>query len=83
MNPDLPYEDDTFVELQKLQAGRAERENAYFSFIIQHKGSATVFKATARDRVELAAKIASGDYEDVDPRNDQSPANLDEDATDE
>lgn len=83
MNPDLPYEDETFVELQKLPAVSAGGATDSFCFIIQHKGSETVFKATARDRDELAAKIAAGQYEDVDPRNDKSPVDLDADATDE
>ena len=31
----------------------------------------------------MAAKIATGQYQDIDPRNDEPPADLDEDATDE
>lgn len=83
LNRNMAYEDDSFVELQQLPAIGPDGQNEYFTFIIQHKGSETVFEATAKDRDELAAKIASGQYEDVDPRNDKTPADLKTDATDE
>jgi hypothetical protein len=83
MDPDLPYEDETFVETRKVPAVGQDGVNGNFWFIIQHKGSETVFRTLARDRDELAAKIAAGEYEDVDPRNNQSPPDLDDDATDE
>jgi hypothetical protein len=44
---------------------------------------AIIYKVIATDRDELAAKIANGQYHDIDPRNDETPADLDEDATDE
>ena len=84
MNPDLSYEDETFVELHKRPDASTDAEGkVYFRFAIQHKGSETVYQVLARDRDELAAKIAAGEYEDIDRRNDRSPANLDDDATDE
>ena len=83
MTPDLPYEDETFVELQKLPAVSTDNENDQFCFVIQHKGSEVIYQVIATDRDELAAKIATGQYEDIDPRNDATPADLDEDATDE
>ena len=83
MTSELPYEDETFVELQKLPAVTRDTENAHFCFVIQHKGSEVIYKVIAQDRDELAAKIAAGAFEDIDPRNDQTPADLDEDATDE
>jgi hypothetical protein len=83
MTPDLPYEDETFIELQNLPAVTKDNENAHFCFVIQHKGSEVIYKVIARDRDELAAKIAAGEFEDIDPRNDETPADLDEDATDE
>ena len=83
MNRDLPYEDDSFIEKQQLPAASRGGAGDSFVFLIQHKASGNVFQAVARDRDELAAKIAAGAYEDVDPRNDRSPDNLDEDATDE
>jgi hypothetical protein len=83
MTPDLPYEDETFVELQKLPAITRDNEKVHFCFVIQHKGSEVIYKVIARDREELAAKIAAGEFEDIDPRNDETPADLDEDATDE
>jgi hypothetical protein len=83
MTPDLPFEDETFVELQKLPAVTRDNENNRFCFVIQHKGSQVIYKVIATDRDELAAKIATGQYQDIDPRNDETPADLDEDATDE
>ena len=83
MTPDLPYEDETFVELQKLPAVTKDNENAHFCFVIQHKGSEVIYKVIARDRDELAAKIGAGEFEDIDPRNDVTPPDLDNDATDE
>ena len=83
MTPDLPYEDETFVELQKLPAVTTDNENNQFCFVIQHKGSEVIYKVIAADRDELAAKIATGQYHDIDPRNDETPADIDEDATDE
>jgi len=83
MLPDLPYEDDTFVELQKIPAVTRDNENARFCFVIQHKGSEVIYKVMAQDRDELAAKIAAGEFVDIDPRNDETPAHLDDDATDE
>jgi hypothetical protein len=83
MNRDLPYEDDNFIEKQMLPAASRGGPSDACVFIIQHKGSENIFEVTARDRDELAAKIAAGQYEDVDPRNDRSPADLDADATDE
>jgi hypothetical protein len=83
MSADPPYEDESFIEIKQLPApGHGGAANS-FIFIIQHKGSEIVYQAVARDRDELAAKIAAGEYEDVDPRNDRSPVDLDEDATDE
>ena len=82
MNADLPYEDESFVERKMLRAP-SQGDEANFIFIIQHNGSEVFYQAAARNRDELAAKIAAGEYEDVDPRNDRSPANLDDDATDE
>lgn len=83
MNRDLPYEDDSFVEKSMLPAATHNGVSGYFAFLIQHKASDNVFQVLARDRDELAAKIAAGEYDDVDPRNDRSPDNLDADATDE
>ena len=83
MTPDVPYEDETFVELQKLPAITRDNENDHFCFVIQHKGSEVIYKVIARDRDGLAAKIAAGEFEDIDPRNDETPPDLDEDATDE
>ena len=83
MTRELPYEDETFVELQRLPAVTKDAEKAQFCFVIQHKGSEVIYKVIARDRDELAAKIVAGDFEDIDPRNDETPADLDEDATDE
>lgn len=83
MTPELPYEDETFAELQRLPAVTKDTEHDYFCFVIQHKGSEVIYKVIAQDRTELAAKIAAGRFEDIDPRNDETPADLDEDATDE
>lgn len=83
MTLDPPYEDDTFVELQKLPAITRDNEHDHFCFVIQHKGSEVIYKAIAKDRDELASKIAAGQFEDIDPRNDETPADLDADATDE
>ena len=83
MTPDLPYEDETFVELQKLPAVTKDNENPHFCFVIQHKGSEVIYKVIAQDRDDLAAKIAAGYFEDIDPRNDETPPHLDEDAPDE
>jgi len=83
MTPDLPYEDESFVELQKLPAVTRDNEHAHFCFVMQHKGSEVIYQVIARDRDELAAKIATGEFADIDPRNDQTPPDLDEDATDE
>jgi hypothetical protein len=83
MTADLPFEDETFVELQKLPAVTRDNENNQFCFVIKHKGSDVIYKVMATDRDQLAAKIAAGQYHDIDPRNDETPADLDEDATDE
>ncbi len=83
MMPDPPYEDESFVELQKIPAVTRDSEHDHFCFVIQHKGSEVIYKVIAQDRDELAAKIAAGEFEDIDPRNDETPADLDEDATDE
>ena len=83
MTLDPPYEDDSFVELQKIPRVNTHNETEHFSFVIQHKGSDVIYKVIAKDRDELAAKIAAGEFQDVDPRNDETPADLDEDATDE
>lgn len=83
MNRDLPYEDDSFVERQKLPAITKDDESEHFCFVIQHKGSEVIYRVIAKDRDELAAKIAAGEFEDIDPRNDETPADLNEDATDE
>ena len=83
MTPDPPYEDESFVELQKLPGVANDNEAEHFCFVIRHKGSEVIYKVIAKNRDELAAKIAAGEFEDVDPRNDDTPANLDEDATDE
>ena len=42
MTPDLPYEDDSFVELQKLPAVTTDNANNQFCFVIQHKGSEVI-----------------------------------------
>ena len=83
MTPDLPYEDETFLELQNLRAVSNDNEKDHFCFVIRHKGSEVIYKVMARDRHELAAKIAAGQFQDIDPRNDETPADLGEDATDE
>lgn len=83
MNRDQPYEDDSFVETQMLPAATQGGASNGFVFLIRHKGSENTFEVVAKDREELAAKIAAGDFEDVDPRNDRTPPNLDDDATDE
>ena len=83
MTPDLPYEDDTFVELQKTPAVTTNNDKDQFCFVIQHKGSEVIYQVIATDRDDLAAKIAAGQYHDIDPRNDETPADLDADATDE
>ena len=83
MNPDQPYEDESFAELRKLSAADSVAETGAYCFILRHKGSDVIYQVIARDRDELAAKIAAGQYEDVDPRNDVSPPGLDDDATDE
>jgi hypothetical protein len=83
MTTDLPYEDETFVELQKLAAVTSDAVTEHFCFIIQHKGSDVIYRVIAKDRDELAGKIAAGEFEDIDPRNDETPADLDDDATDE
>lgn len=83
MNRDLPYEDESFIEKQMLPAASQGGPSNAFVFLIQHKGSENIFEVIARDRDELAAKIAAGEYEDVDPRNDRTPDDLDADATDE
>ena len=83
MPPDLPYEDDSFVELQRLPAITRDNETDHSCFVIQHKGSEVIYKVIAKDRDELAARIAAGQFEDIDPRNDDTPPDLDEDATDE
>ena len=82
MTRDQPYEDDSFIEIQMLPSAQGGELNG-FIFLIRHKGSENTFEVIAKDRDELAARIAAGHFEDVDPRNDRSPANLDEDATDE
>jgi hypothetical protein len=85
MNPDLPYEDENFVEEHKLPVQSRDGDNDYWMFILRHKASENVFRTVAKDRVELAAKIEVGDYEDADRRNtgfdERNPE--DEDATDE
>jgi hypothetical protein len=83
VKPELPYEDATFVELQKLPAVTKDSAADHFCFVIRHKGSDVIYRVLAKDRDELAAKIATGQFEDIDPRNDETPAGLDEDATDE
>jgi len=83
MTPDLPYEDETFVELQKLPAVTKNNERDHFCFVIQHKGSEVIYRVIAKDRTELAAKIVAGAFDDIDPRNDETPPDLDADATDE
>jgi hypothetical protein len=83
MTPDMPYEDETFVELQKIPAVTKNTDGDRFCFVIQHKGSEVIYEVIAKDREELAVKIAAGQYADIDPRNDKTPAHLDEDATDE
>ena len=83
MTPDLRYEDESFVELQRLPAVTKDNENEYFCFVIQHKGSEVIYRVIAQDRSELAAKIAAGEFDDIDPRNDETPPDLDADATDE
>jgi hypothetical protein len=82
MDRDVPYENESFIELQKLPAITSDIEH-HFCFVIQHKGSEVIYQVMAKDRDELAAKIAAGEFHDIDPRNDASPADLDEDATDE
>ena len=50
MTPGLPFEDETFVELQKLPAVTRDNENNQFCFVIQHKGSEVIYKVIATDR---------------------------------
>ena len=83
MDPNLPYEDESFVERQKLPAITKDHDHERFCFVIQHKGSEVIYKVIAKDRDELAARIAAGQFQDIDPRNDETPADLNEDATDE
>ena len=83
MTPDLPYEDESFVELQRLPAVTRDNAKEHFCFVIQHKGSEVIYRVIAQDRSELAVKIAAGEFDDIDPRNDETPPDLDADATDE
>ena len=51
--------------------------------IHQRNDPSTPDAVIAKDRDELATKIAAGEFEDIDPRNDETPVDLDDDATDE
>lgn len=86
LNPNIPYEDDNFVEEHRLPHVNRSTGDDDWMFIFRHKASENVFRTPAKDRHELAAKIDVGDYEDADRRNTGfSERNLggDEDQTDE
>jgi hypothetical protein len=62
---DPPYEDDNYVEDNKLPTLNPDE----FRFGIRHKKSRNLFWVSAKDRQELADTVDVGDWE-PDPQND-------------